>query len=201
MPGPLLGGLCHQAGGIPMKPIVVAAAAALALPAFAQGTPPAPAPAAQPAAAPAAAAPAPKPLSQQWGLAVFPAKQQTREIQDKAASACYQWAKQNTGIDPLAPAQAAQTAPAQQKSGGAVRGAAKGAAVGAAVGAIAGDPGKGAAIGAVAGGAGGRAGQKQANAAAQQKAQDDAKAASANTKNEFNKSFGACLDGKGYSVK
>src|SRR5436189_69622 len=111
-----------------MKPIVIAAAAVLALPALvrAQGAPPAPAAHAQaPAAEPAAAA----------------------------------------------------------------------------IGAIAGDAGKGAAIGAVGGGVGGRAGQKQANAAAQQKAQDEAKQAQANTKTEFNKAFGACLEGKGYTVK
>jgi len=186
-----------------MKPIFIAAAV-LAVPALgrAQGTQPAPAAAPAPAAqAPAAAAPAQKALSQQWGLAVFPAKQQTREVQDKDEYDCYQWAKGNTGIDPLAPAQAAQAQAAQEKKGGAVRGAAKGAAAGAAIGAIAGDPGKGAAIGAAAGGMGGRAGQKQANAAAEQKAQEQQQQAVANTKTEFNKSFGACLEGKGYSVK
>jgi hypothetical protein len=185
----------------------VFALAALVLPALAraQGTqaaPAAPAPAAAVAAAPAAAAaPAQKSLSQQWGLYVFPAKQQTREVQDKDEYDCYGWAKQTTGTDPLAPAQPAQAAPVEEKKGGAVRGAAKGAAAGAAIGAIAGDAGKGAAIGAAAGGMGGRAGQKQANAAAQQKAQDDAKQATANTKTDFNKAFGACLEGKGYTVK
>jgi len=190
-----------------MKPIVLAAAAVVALPllARAQGTQPAPSAPAAPAAAaqpaPAAAAPAQKTLSQQWGLSAFPAKGQTREVQDKDEYDCYQWAKQNTGIDPLAPAQPAQAQQAPPKQGGAVRGAAKGAAVGAAVGAIAGDPGKGAAIGATAGGVGGRAGQKQANAAAEQKQQDQAKQAAADTKTQFNKGFSACLEGKGYSVK
>ena len=48
---------------------------------------------------------------------------------------------------------------------------------------------------------GGRAGQKQANAQAQQQAQQQQQQAAANTKNEFNKAFGVCLEGKGYTVK
>ncbi|MFL5457131.1 MAG: YMGG-like glycine zipper-containing protein [Myxococcales bacterium] len=178
-----------------MKTIVIAAA--LALPALAQGT--APAPAAQPASS--TAAPAQKSLAQGFGLYAFPAKEQTKEIQDKDEYDCYGWAKQNTGIDPLVAAPPADPAQAQQKSGGAVKGAAKGAAVGAAVGAIAGDAGKGAAIGATAGGVGGRSKQKQQNAAAEEKAAADQKLAAANTKTEFNKAFGACLEGKGYTVK
>jgi len=57
------------------------------------------------AAAPAQAAtpaPAQKSLSQQWGLYVFAAKKQTKETQDKDEYDCYQWAKQTSGIDPLA---------------------------------------------------------------------------------------------------
>jgi len=179
------------------KAIKLAAAAVLALPAIvsAQGTQ-APAPAAAPAAAPAQQS-----LAQNLGVYAFPAKQQTKEVQDKDESDCYQWAKQNSGIDPLAPAKPAQQQEAPQKRGGAVRGAAKGAAVGTAVGAISGDTGKGAAIGAVAGGAGGAAGQAKANKAAAQQQQQQAQQAAANTKNEFNKAFGACLEGKGYTVK
>ena len=182
-----------------MKMLVITAA--LALPALAQA--PAP-PAAQPPASGTptpAAAPAQKSLSQGFGLYAFPAKEQTKETQDKDEYDCYGWAKQNTGIDPLVAAPPADPAPAQQKSGGAVKGAAKGAAVGAAVGAIAGDAGKGAAIGATAGGVGGRSKQKKQNAAAEEKAAADQKQAAANTKTEFNKAFGACLEGKGYTVK
>jgi hypothetical protein len=180
-----------------MKTIVIAAA--LALPTLAQGT--APAPAAQPASSTAAPAPAQKSLAQGFGLYAFPAKEQTKETQDKDEYDCYGWAKQNTGIDPLVAAPPADPAQAQQKSGGAVKGAAKGAAVGAAVGAIAGDAGKGAAIGATAGGVGGRSKQKKQNAAAEEKVVADQKQAAANTKTEFNKAFGACLEGKGYTVK
>jgi len=181
------------------KAIKFAAAAVLALPAIAgaQGTTqPAPAPAAAPAAAPAQQS-----LSQSLGVHAFPAKQQTKEVQDKDEYDCYQWAKQNSGIDPMAPAQPAQQQEAPKKRGGAVRGAAKGAVVGTAVGAISGDTGQGAAIGAVTGGAAGAAGQAKANKAAAAQQQQQAQQAAANTKNEFNKSFGACLEGKGYTVK
>src|SRR5437868_764671 len=109
-----------------MKLTVIAVALALPAVARAQGT--------QSAPAPAAVSAAQKSLSQQWGLSVFPAKNQTKEVQDKDEYDCYQWSKQNTGIDPLAPGQSASTQPATQQAGGAVKGAAKGAAAGAVVG-------------------------------------------------------------------
>lgn len=153
------------------------------------------------AGTPQAGAATSKSLSQQWGLSVFPAKGQTQAQQDKDEFDCYQWAKQNTGIDPLAPAQAAAPASSSAPQGQAVKGAAKGAAAGAAVGAIAGDAGKGAAIGATAGGMKGAAGKRKGQQQAQQQAAAQQKAVADETKVAFNKGFAACLDGKGYSVK
>ncbi len=141
-------------------------------------------------------------LSQQWGLSVFPAKGQDRATQDKDEYDCYQWAKGNTGIDPLAPAQAAAVPAAPQPAkGGAVKTAAKGAAAGAAVGAIAGDAGKGAAAGAAVGGMKGVSDKRKGQKEAQQQAAADQKAAADQTKATFNKGFAACLEGKGYTVK
>src|SRR5262247_1892512 len=51
------------------------------------------APAAAPAAAPASPA-------SQFGLIVFPAKDQTKDQQLADEQQCYAWAKENTGIDP-----------------------------------------------------------------------------------------------------
>src|SRR6185295_5902079 len=85
---------------------------------------------------------------------VFPKNGQSKEQQEQDQFACYKWAKEQTGFDPMKPVEHASTAPPQ---GGAVKGAAKGAAIGAVGGAIAGDAGKGAAIGAGVGGAGGDA--------------------------------------------
>lgn len=128
---------------------------------------------------------------------VYPAKGQSQQQMEMDKSSCYSWAKGQTGFDPM---QAPVPATAAEPQGGAVKGAAKGAAVGAAVGAIAGDAGKGAAIGATAGGAGGavkkRKGQKEQQAQAQQQA-----AAADQKLADYNRAWGACLEGKGYTVK
>jgi len=139
-----------------------------------------------------------QPISSSLGVVPYPSKGQSAQQQNKDEGECYAWAKQQTGIDPVAVA----SAPTQQ-SGPAVgggeraRGAARGAAGGAAIGAIAGDAGKGAAAGAVVGTmAGGR--QARQNRRAQE---DQAEQAKAGTLQQFNKAFGACMEGRGYVVK
>lgn len=152
-------------------------------------------------------------------LVIFPAKGQSADQQTKDEASCQGWAKQNTGIDPIALANAAAqpppvsaAPPAPEKHGGErVKGAARGTAAGAAVGAIAGDAGKGAAIGAVggvaAGGARKRREGREAEAAqnqAQATAQQQAEAQSAELQQKlatFNRAYAACLEGKGYTVK
>jgi hypothetical protein len=119
---------------------------------------------------------------------VYPQKGQSKEQQEQDEFACYKWAKEQTGTDPAA---AGQAAPDRSKRArGTLGGAAKGAAAGAAIGAIAGDAGKGAAIGAAGGGVMGRRGAKQGEQAAAQ-SQHDA----------YNRAFGACMEGRGYTVK
>jgi hypothetical protein len=151
-------------------------------------------------------------------LIIYPAKNQTPAQQNKDQAECQTWAKNNTGIDPLALAnQASQPAPVAQQaappppSGQRVRGAARGAAGGAAIGAIAGDAGKGAAIGAVAGTMAGGARQRaatQQTAAANQQAQAQANQQAQSNQAwvqsqlaTFNKAYSACLEGRGYTVK
>ncbi|CAM3142318.1 YMGG-like glycine zipper-containing protein [Cupriavidus taiwanensis] len=128
----------------------------------------------------------------------YPAKGQSQQQQASDDGACYSWAKQQTGIDP---AQAANAPPpAQAQSGQRVRGAAGGAAAGAVAGAIAGDAGKGAAIGAatgtVAGGMAHRQSRRQANAANQQAAANTSQAMGS-----YYQAWGACMQGRGYSVQ
>jgi hypothetical protein len=128
---------------------------------------------------------------------VFPKSGQTKEQQEQDEFTCYKWAKGQTGFDPNKPVeQAAATAP----KGGAVSGAAKGAAVGAVGGAIGGDAGKGAAVGAGVGAAAGahkrRKGEKQQEAAQQQAAKQQEASVEG-----YQRAFGACMEGKGYSVK
>jgi hypothetical protein len=128
---------------------------------------------------------------------VFPKSGQTKEQQEQDEFTCYKWAKEQTGFDPNKPVeQAGATAP----KGGAVSGAAKGAAVGAIGGAIGGDAGKGAAVGAGVGAAAGahkkRKGEKQQAAAQQQAAQKQEASVEG-----YQRAFGACMEGKGYTVK
>ena len=142
------------------------------------------------------------------GLFVYPAKEQTKEQQAKDEQECYAWAGEQSKIDPTAPkadsdsaAKAAQAKTDSATRGAAVGGAARGAVAGAAVGAIAGDAGEGAAIGAVAGGAGGRRAKKSAEKQAGQQAKQQTEAQSAQQAETFKKAMGACLEGRGYTVK
>jgi len=136
---------------------------------------------------------------------IYPAKGQSPEQQNRDRYECHTWAVQQTGFDPTKP-QTAQPAPPPQQApqGGVVRGAARGAAVGAVGGAIAGDAGKGAAVGAATGGMIGgmkkrdqqaQAAQAQSQAAAQQQA------ALSQQQAGYNRALGACLEGRGYTVK
>ena len=94
------------------------------------------------------AAPASASISGKLGLVVFPAKDQTKEQQAADEKACYDWSKQQTGVDPAAVTVNTDSAAAAGKAaadtathGAAVKGAAGGAAGGAIVGGIAGDAG------------------------------------------------------------
>lgn len=137
-------------------------------------------------------------ISSSLGVVPYPSKDQSPSQQSKDEGECYTWAKQQSGIDPIA---VANTPPPPSGpavgDGRRVRGAARGTLGGAAIGAIAGDTGEGAAIGAVVGTmAGGRQARQNKQAQAQQA--QDAKAGSAQ---HFNKAFNACMEGKGYVVK
>jgi Glycine zipper len=130
-------------------------------------------------------------------LFVFPKNGQTKEQQEQDEFTCYKWAKDQTGFDPN---KAVEHTAAPAPQGGAGKGAAKGAAVGAIGGAIGGDAGKGAAVGAGVGAAAGahkkRKGEKQQEAAEQQAEKQQA----ANVEG-YQRAFGACMEGKGYTVK
>ena len=140
-------------------------------------------------------------LNKSLGVYVFPAKDQKPEQQAADEQACYSWAVQQSGVDPLnMPATKPDTV-AEGPDGSAVKGAARGAVAGAAIGAIAGDAGKGAAIGAAAGGMGGIAGKKKKDAQKEQQAQKTAVSADQAKLDSFKKAYSACLEGKGYSVK
>ncbi|MDQ7978675.1 glycine zipper domain-containing protein [Paraburkholderia sp. SARCC-3016] len=132
---------------------------------------------------------------------IYPAKGQSAQQQASDMGQCEAWAKQNTGVDPAALAQhAANQTPAQQPSGGRVRGAAGGAAVGAAVGAIAGDAGKGAAIGAAGGAVGGGIRQRR-QAQSQQQQQQATQQQASQQLATYNRALSACMSGRGYTIQ
>jgi hypothetical protein len=130
---------------------------------------------------------------------VYPAKGQSPQQQGQDEAQCNAWAKQSTGIDPAVVA----SNPAPQQTGPAVgggqrtRGAARGAAGGAAVGAIAGDAGKGAAAGAVVGTMAGGRRARQDQAAQNQQAQ----AQQQDLIQTYYRAYGACMEGRGYTIK
>ena len=130
---------------------------------------------------------------------VYPAKGQSPQQQKTDEAACYQWAVQQTGIDPAKapPPQAVQQPPTTATGttpGAGARGAMRGAVVGEVVG---GDAGAGAAAGAAAA----RAQSRRQNAAASQQAQQQQQAGMQQQQAAFAKARAACLEGRGYSVK
>ncbi len=140
-------------------------------------------------------------ISKGLGLYVFPSKDQDKATQDADETACFKWAKEQTGYDPMNPTKVVAAQADTSLDGSAVVGAAGGAAAGAAIGAIAGDTGQGAAIGAVVGGLRGR---RSRVAGDQREQQQNEQAAAAKTKelaDDYNKAFTACMEGKGYTVK
>ena len=143
-------------------------------------------------------------------LIIYPAKNQSNEQTEKDKFACYSWAKGQTGFDPMATPQATTSAPAQQTKSvarGAAVGGVGGAALGAGIGAIAGGSsgaGKGAGIGALTGGTlGGLRSHSQNQQAAQSQNQREQEqlAQYQQGRNNYNRAYSACLEGRGYTVR
>jgi len=129
---------------------------------------------------------------------VYPAKGQSPQQQMTDQGECQVWAKQSTGIDPVAVAQTPASAQGPAVGGGQrLMGAAGGAAAGAAIGAIAGDAGAGAGVGAVVGTVAGGRRARQARAQQQQSAEAQKQQAI----NTYYRAFAACMEARGYAVK
>lgn len=134
------------------------------------------------------------------GPYIYPNKGQSAEQQKKDMYECYLWASKQTGFDPAKQAQAAPPTQQQSRRGGVIRSTGRGAAIGLAVGAIADDKEKGVKIGAASGALIGgfrrrgrmRRGQ---HAQQQQRARYDA------AQKEYDRAHGACLSGRGYTVR
>lgn len=155
------------------------------------------------------AAPALAPAQQQF---YYPSKGQSEQLQEKDKYSCYEWAKGQTGFDPAAAP--APTSPQPKGGGGgeganllggALLGAGGGAAVGAIGGAIAGHgkAGKGAAIGSLGGGLLGVMGAEAKNSSASKHRQEWQQSQAnqyAGSRNNYNRAFATCMQGRGYTV-
>ena len=130
---------------------------------------------------------------------VYPARGQDSATQTRDQGDCRAWAQRSTGIDPAQLAQqpvAQETGPATG-GGERARGAARGALGGLAIGAIAGDASQGAGIGAVVGTMkGGRDARR--NQAARN---DQAYANRQESMNTYYRAYGACMEGRGYTIR
>ncbi|MFC1579462.1 glycine zipper family protein [Thermodesulfobacteriota bacterium] len=135
---------------------------------------------------------------------IFPAKGQSQDQMEKDKFSCYQWARNETGFDPMKQPTASSPPPQQQaRQGGALRGAAVGATTGAVV-KRSGSRSYGARTGAVVGGVLGGARQSRKNQKDQQAMQqwEQQQAAEyAAKRNTYNRAFSACMESKGYTVK
>lgn len=132
---------------------------------------------------------------------VYPNKGQSAQQTEQDKYACYDWAKQQTGFDPMSAQASAPPPPSSQPSGGVARGALRGAVGGAIIGEVAdGDAGKGAAAGAVVGGMMGGMRQREARRQQEQQYQQQSAGYSASADN-YNRAFAACLEARGYTVR
>jgi len=157
-----------------------------------------------------------KTLAATMNIYAFPTKGQSASQQSEDEAACYQYAVQNTGVDPFqlqkqAQAQQQQTAAAQQQAqqagqGAAATGAVKGAAAGALIGSVAhgASAGEGAAYGAAAGLLIGHRKKQEAQAQATQQATQQGAANQQATQEQltnFKKAFSVCMQAKNYMVQ
>jgi len=138
-------------------------------------------------------------------LYIYPNEGQSKEQLEKDKYACYQWAKEQSGFDPMAPPTVTSAPPkTDTKKGGALKGGLIGAAGGAAIGGIAGgEAGKGAAIGAVAGGLIGGIRRNRAKKEAKKETEQWAGQQASNyhhARASYNRAYSVCLEGRGYTV-
>ena len=100
-------------------------------------------------------------------LFIYPTKGQSQEQMEKDKYDCYQWAKKESGFDPMALPTATAPPPQQSAPGGPV----------------------------------GRRSRNRQDAAKQEQWEQQQAANYQNNRNLYNRAYGTCLEGKGYTVK
>ena len=138
----------------------------------------------------------------------YPANGQTEDQLEKDKYECYKWAKKQTGFDPMKTPTTKSARPAKEEKVTGTGGSALiGGGAGAIIGGIAGG-GKGALAGGLIGGTGGAL-VGSARSSDQRKQEErkrqewERKEANnyAGDRNQYNRALGACMEGRGYSVK
>ena len=132
------------------------------------------------------------PLLMAEEMYVYPANGQTPDQQKADEYQCYDWAKGQSGFDPM---QNHSVAAAPQQGGQVVKGAVAGAAVGAIVGDEKNDARNGAKVGAAAG----LVRKNRQNRAAEQN-QAAQQAQVQGNRDNYNKAYKACMSGRGYTI-
>jgi hypothetical protein len=136
---------------------------------------------------------------------IYPNQGQSPQQEQFDKGQCYSWAVQQTGFDPANPQMGMAPPPSPQApQGGMVRGAAGGAALGAVGGAIGGNAGEGAAIGAGVGALFGgmrRARERREQEQMQQAYAAQQQGAMSQGRSNYERAFGACMAGRGYTVR
>jgi predicted lipid-binding transport protein (Tim44 family) len=140
-------------------------------------------------------------------LVIYPAEGQSKDQMEKDRFECYTWGRDNSGFDPMAAPTTTSAPPKQKDTGGVGKSAAVGGLVGGAIGGITKGSKKGLGRGALAGAAtGGILGKVKSNKNQnknQQRQQDWERQEVANYnqgRNSYNRAFGACMTGRGYTV-
>lgn len=128
----------------------------------------------------------------------YPAREQSREQIEQDRFICFEWARDNTGFDPMQTP--AASVPPPEPTIGALGGAVGGALVGVTIGAITGHAGRGAAIGALSGGILGGAHQYSSEQERDQYIREQS-ANFAEKRNDYNRAWSACMEGRGYTVR
>jgi Glycine zipper len=135
---------------------------------------------------------------------IYPEDGQSPQHEQFDKGQCYSWAVQQSGFDPANPQVSSGPPPvAGAPQGGLFRGAAGGAAIGAIGGAIGGNAGEGAAIGGATGALFG--GMRRRRWAEQEESQQSSymeqqESALNQGRANYNRAFGVCMTGRGYTV-
>jgi hypothetical protein len=100
-------------------------------------------------------------------MIIFPAKGQSEEQMEKDKYDCYQWAKKETGFDPMEVPKATEPPPQKSASGGLI----------------------------------GRRSRGRQDTKNQEQWKQEQAGNYQKNRNSYNRAYGACLEGKGYTVK